>query len=130
MQRDYWYDVNCQGELLMDAVSIGQRAAERAARRLGSRPVPTCEVPVLFSAELAGGLFGSFLVRSDMGCGSTITGAQDGLDAAGSTIINNAGTSQVGTGREPRRRAARSAARWPMLTASINNSPWQFTSYK
>lgn len=61
MQRDYWYDVNCQGELLMDAVSIGQRAAERAARRLGSRPVPTCEVPVLFSAELAGGLFGSFL---------------------------------------------------------------------
>jgi PmbA protein len=27
MQRDYWYDVNCQGELLADAVSIGQRAA-------------------------------------------------------------------------------------------------------
>lgn len=61
MQRDYWYDVNRQGELLADPVSIGQKAAQRAASRLGARPVPTCAVPVLFSAELAGGLFGSFL---------------------------------------------------------------------
>ena len=61
MQRDYWYDVNRQGDLLADPVSIGRRAAQRAASRLGARPVPTCEVPVLFSAELAGGLFGSFL---------------------------------------------------------------------
>lgn len=61
MQRDYWYDVNRQGELLADPQSIGRRAAQRAAARLGARPVPTCEVPVLFSAELAGGLFGSFL---------------------------------------------------------------------
>lgn len=61
MQRDYWYDVNRQGELLADPISIGQKAAQRAASRLGARPVPTCEVPVLFSAELAGGLFGSFL---------------------------------------------------------------------
>ena len=61
MQRDYWYDVNRQSDLLADPVSIGRRAAQRAASRLGARPVPTCEVPVLFSAELAGGLFGSFL---------------------------------------------------------------------
>lgn len=61
MQRDYWYDVNRQGQLLADPRSIGQRAAQRAASRLGARPVATCEVPVLFSAELAGGLFGSFL---------------------------------------------------------------------
>jgi PmbA protein len=61
MQRDYWYDVNRKGPLLASAQSIGQRAARRAASRLGARPVPTCEVPVLFSAELAGGLFGSFL---------------------------------------------------------------------
>jgi PmbA protein len=61
MQRDYWYDVNRQGNLLASAESIGQRAAQRAASRLGARPVPTCEVPVLFSAELAGGLFSSFL---------------------------------------------------------------------
>jgi PmbA protein len=61
MQRDYWYDVNRQGELLADAACIGRRAAERAVSRLGARPVPTCEVPVLFAAELATGLFGSFL---------------------------------------------------------------------
>jgi len=61
MQRDYWYDVNRQGHLLADAASIGRRAAQRAVSRLGARPVPTCEVPVLFSAELATGLFGSFL---------------------------------------------------------------------
>lgn len=61
MQRDYWYDVNRQGELLADAAGIGQRAAQRAVSRLGARPVPTCEVPVLFSAELATGLFGHFL---------------------------------------------------------------------
>jgi PmbA protein len=53
MQRDYWYDVNRQGELLADAGEIGRRAALRAVSRLGARPVPTCEVPVLFAAELA-----------------------------------------------------------------------------
>ena len=61
MQRDYWYDVNRQGELLVDAAGIGQRAAQRAVSRLGARPVPTCEVPVLFAAELAGGLFSHLL---------------------------------------------------------------------
>ncbi len=61
MQRDYWYDVSRRGEDLADAASIGRRAAERAVSRLGARPVPTCEVPVLFAAELATGLFGHFL---------------------------------------------------------------------
>jgi len=61
MQRDYWYDVSRQGELLSDPLSIGRRAAERTVSRLGARPVPTCEVPVLFAAELAGGLFGHLL---------------------------------------------------------------------
>lgn len=61
MQRDYWYDVSRQGEALADPASIGRHAAERAVRRLGARPVPTCEVPVLFAAELATGLFGHFL---------------------------------------------------------------------
>ncbi|MEK1906729.1 MAG: metalloprotease PmbA [Pseudomonas sp.] len=61
MQRDYWYDVNRQGELLADPARIGRLAAERSVARLGARPVPTCEVPVLFAAELATGLFGHFL---------------------------------------------------------------------
>ena len=61
MQRDYWYDVNRQGELLADPARIGRLAAERSVARLGARPVPTCEVPVLFAPELATGLFGHFL---------------------------------------------------------------------
>ncbi|MDN6857888.1 metalloprotease PmbA [Pseudomonas sp. CAN2814] len=61
MQRDYWYDVNRRGDLLASPESIGRRAAERAASRLGARPVPTAEVPVLFAPEVAVGLFGHFL---------------------------------------------------------------------
>lgn len=61
MQRDYWYDVNRVGSALASPESIGRRAAERTLKRLGARPVPTCEVPVLFSAELASGLFGHLL---------------------------------------------------------------------
>ncbi|MCJ1884926.1 metalloprotease PmbA [Pseudomonas sp. LA21] len=61
MQRDYWYDVNRRGDLLASAESIGRRAAERAASRLGARPVDTAEVPVLFAPEVAVGLFGHFL---------------------------------------------------------------------
>ncbi|MED5609859.1 MULTISPECIES: metalloprotease PmbA [Pseudomonas] len=61
MQRDYWYDVKRRGELLDSPQSIGRRAAQRAASRLGARPVPTAEVPVLFAPEVAVGLFGHFL---------------------------------------------------------------------
>ncbi|WAD28356.1 metalloprotease PmbA [Pseudomonadaceae bacterium T75] len=61
MQRDYHYDVSRLAADLADAASIGRRAAERAVRRLGARPIPTCDVPVLFTADLATGLFGHFL---------------------------------------------------------------------
>ncbi|MCI1011032.1 metalloprotease PmbA [Pseudomonas oryzihabitans] len=61
MQRDYYYDVNRIGHELMSPEEIGRRAAERAVSRLGARPVPTAKVPVLFSPEMAAGLFGTFL---------------------------------------------------------------------
>lgn len=61
MQRDYHYDVSRVAADLASAESIGRRAAERSVRRLGARPVPTCDVPVLFSSELATGLFSHFL---------------------------------------------------------------------
>lgn len=61
MQRDYWYDYGRRADLLNDAAGIGRRAAQRTVSRLGARSVPTCDVPVLFAAELAGGLFGSLL---------------------------------------------------------------------
>ena len=61
MQRDYWYDVQRDANLLARAEDIGEQAARRALARLGARAVPTCEAPVLFCAELAGGLFGHFI---------------------------------------------------------------------
>ncbi len=61
MQRDYFYDVKRIGTALASPESIGRKAAERAVKRLGARPIPTCEVPVLFAPELATGLFGHFL---------------------------------------------------------------------
>ncbi len=61
MQRDYWYDVKLAGEQLESAVAIGKKAAQRTVERLGARTIPTCEVPVIFAAEVASGLFGHLL---------------------------------------------------------------------
>ncbi len=61
MQRDYWYTVARDASELEDAVAIGRRAAERAVRRLGARRLSTRKVPVLYAAEIAGGLLGHFI---------------------------------------------------------------------
>jgi PmbA protein len=46
---------------LEDAAAVGRRAAERALRRLGARPVPTCEVPVIFEPMVARSLLGQLV---------------------------------------------------------------------
>lgn len=61
MQRDYWYSTALRFDALDSAQSIGLKAAERTAARLNPRSVKTGQYPVLFSAELARGLIGSFL---------------------------------------------------------------------
>ncbi|MDE1462730.1 metalloprotease PmbA [Spartinivicinus poritis] len=61
MQRDYWYTVNREAQLLEAAVDVGRKAADRTLKRLGSQKVPTTAVPVLFSAELAGSLLSHFI---------------------------------------------------------------------
>jgi len=48
MQRDYWASVSRFRNELEAPESVGQRAAQRAVRRLGARKVRTCEVPVIF----------------------------------------------------------------------------------
>lgn len=58
MQRDYWMTAARRLGALEDAGAVGRRAAERALRRLGARPVPTCEVPVLFEPMVARSLVG------------------------------------------------------------------------
>lgn len=58
MQRAHWHSVARASSGLETAYAVGQKAAQRALRRLGSRRLSTCQVPVLFDAELARGLIG------------------------------------------------------------------------
>lgn len=58
MQRDYWYDSACRYPDMDSPETIGQTAARRTLRRLGSRSIPTGSYPVLFDATVSGGLIG------------------------------------------------------------------------
>lgn len=57
-QRDYWMTVSRRLDGLEDPASVGRHAAARALRKLGARPVKTCEVPVVFDELSARGLLG------------------------------------------------------------------------
>lgn len=61
MQRDYWYTTSRCADDLEDVNSVGEKAAQRTVARLNARRLGTCQSPVIFSAELASGLFSSFL---------------------------------------------------------------------
>jgi PmbA protein len=61
MQRDYWYSVARNPQDLESAIHVGQKAAQRALRRLGARSLSTRQCPVLYAAEVASGLLGSFI---------------------------------------------------------------------
>ena len=61
MERDYWYSVARDQKNLDSTEFIGQKAAERTVQRLGARSLSTRKCPVLYSAEVASGLIGSFL---------------------------------------------------------------------
>lgn len=58
MERDYWYSADRNWRHLASPEEVGLEAARRAVRRLGARRVDTCEVPVLFSPEVARGVIG------------------------------------------------------------------------
>lgn len=61
MQRDYWYTTARERAALESAESVGRRAAERAVRRLDARRLKTRQVPVVYAADVAGGLLRLFL---------------------------------------------------------------------
>ncbi|MFZ5593935.1 MAG: metalloprotease PmbA [Pseudomonadota bacterium] len=60
MQRDYWFTVARASGDLEAAQQVGQRAAQRTLRRLDARRLPTCQSPVIFSAEIATSLLSHF----------------------------------------------------------------------
>ena len=59
MQRDYWYAVGRKLAGLDSPEAVGQEAGRRTVRRLGSRKVPTCRVPIVFDPEMAGSFLGN-----------------------------------------------------------------------
>jgi len=61
MQRDYWYSSAREAGKLEAVTEVGRKAAERTVRRLGARRIKTGQMPVIFSADVAGGLISSFL---------------------------------------------------------------------
>lgn len=58
MQRDYWYSNARQSSDLMDAVALGEKAAQRAVARLNPQSLKTQTVPVIFVPELSPSLIG------------------------------------------------------------------------
>ncbi|RLA05684.1 MAG: metalloprotease PmbA [Gammaproteobacteria bacterium] len=61
MQRDYWYTIARDAKDLETAKAVGVRAANNTLRRLNAKPMSTGSYPVIFSAEIAPSLFGSFI---------------------------------------------------------------------
>lgn len=61
MQRDYWYSVARNADLLESAQQVGEKAGQRTVARLGARSLSSRHCPVLFAAEMASGLIGSLL---------------------------------------------------------------------
>jgi PmbA protein len=61
MQRDYWYTTARDSADLQSPEIIGRVAGERTVARLGSRKLVTRKAPVLFSPEMARGLFKHFI---------------------------------------------------------------------
>src|ERR1035438_7343090 len=59
LERDYWSASARSFAALPDAEEVGRIAARRALRRLGSRKVSTCRVPVIFEQTVAGQLLGN-----------------------------------------------------------------------
>lgn len=60
MQRDYWYAVAREPGTLETPEDVGRKAARRAVDRLGGRQTGTGRFPVLYAAEVAGGLVSHF----------------------------------------------------------------------
>ena len=61
MQRDYWYSSARDAGDMQDAAAIGTMAAQRTLRRLNGRRLTTRQAPVVFEADVAGSVLGSFV---------------------------------------------------------------------
>ncbi|MFV1972507.1 MAG: metalloprotease PmbA [Thiohalobacterales bacterium] len=61
MQRDHWADTARDPQDLAGPADVGRKAGERTVMRLGARQLSTRQAPVIFAADVARGLVGSFI---------------------------------------------------------------------
>ena len=61
MQRDYWFTTARDPADLEEAESVGATAGKRALARLGARKLATRKAPVIFSPDMARGLYRHFI---------------------------------------------------------------------
>lgn len=85
MQRDYWFTAARDPAGLESPEAVGAAAARRAAARLGARKLSTRRAAVMFSPEMARGLFQHFIgaIRGS----SQYRKASFLLDAAGQAVF-------------------------------------------
>lgn len=85
MQRDGWYSVALAQPDLEAPDAVGRKAAQRTLDRLDARQLPTGQVPVLFVAEMARSLIGSFI--GAVSGGALYRKASFLLDSAGTRVF-------------------------------------------
>jgi PmbA protein len=59
-RRGHYWTASRHLSMLESADAVGKEAARRTLRQLGSRKVPTCEAPVIFSPDAARSIIGTF----------------------------------------------------------------------
>jgi PmbA protein len=85
MERNYAYTTARDSRDLWSPELVGEQAATRTIAHLGSRQIKTQKVPVLFSADIAGSLFGH--LASAISGGAIYRESTFLLDAIGKTIF-------------------------------------------
>lgn len=104
-QRDYAYATSRTQAGLPEPEEIGREAGERALRRLGARPVETCEVPVVFEPRIAASLLRQLLQCASgyaiyRGASYLVDQVGEVVAAPGVTVIDD-GTLPGGLGSKP-----------------------------
>lgn len=87
MERDYWYTSSRRASDLEAPESVGAKAGARTIARLGAKKLSTREVPVMFAAEIAGGVLRHF--TSAVSGGNQFRKTTFLLDAAGEQVFSD-----------------------------------------
>jgi PmbA protein len=86
MQRDGWYSKTRDYNDLQTINAIGEEAARRTIQKLGARKLTTRNVPVIFEAPVASGLFSAFITA--ISGGSLYRRASFLLDKLGKPVFS------------------------------------------